>query len=151
MSNTWPIIGVELGPNRTMSDARSPIKGTPLGPYSRRLARGAVGDGVDGRSREGRFLRQLEKELLAQLAREPSFGERVLIRRIVRATLQLELFDAKLAAGNEFTAHDARAFSALSNQVRLGLRDLGLKASPKPKAANPLADHFAKPAREARG
>ncbi len=121
----------------------------PLGPHSRVLTRGALGD-VNGRTREGRFLRQIEKELIGQLGREPSFGERLLIRRISRGTLQLELFDQKLSTEGEFTAHDARAYSALGNQVRLGLRDLGLKASPKAKPPNPLAEHFSRPhAREA--
>ncbi|MDE3176812.1 MAG: hypothetical protein KGM15_11985 [Pseudomonadota bacterium] len=106
-----------------------------LGPHSRVPTRGAVGDGVDGRSREGRFLRQTERELLIQFGREPSFGERLLIRRIARAMLQLELFDQKPSTDGEFTAHDARAFSALSNQVRLGLRDIGLKSAPKDKPA----------------
>ena len=133
-----------------MKQVASSAKLRPLGPHSRVLTRGALGD-VNGRTREGRFLRQIEKELVGQLGREPSFGERLLIRRISRGMLQLELFDQKLSTEGEFTAHDARAFSALGNQVRLGLRELGLKPQPKAKAASPLAAHFATPlAREAR-
>lgn len=125
----------------------SPTKSRTLGPHSRALTRGAVGGTVDGRSREGRFLRQAEAEMLAQLGRPPSFGERLLIRRVVRASLQLELFDQKLSVGGEFTAHDARAFGALGNQVRLGLRDLGLKPPPKDKPATiaDIAARHAKP------
>lgn len=122
-----------------MKAAVSPKKAPRVGPYSRALQRGALGDAIDGRSRAGKILRRTEQELLGQLGREASFGERLLIRRIARATLQLEMFDDKLATGGEFTAHDARAFSALSNQVRLGLRDLGLKTAPKDKAPS-IAD-----------
>ena len=122
-----------------MKQAKLKTKGPRLGVYSRVLERGAVGDAVDGRSREGRFLRQAENELLAQLGKEPSFGERLLIRRIAKSMLQLEMFDDKLSNGGEWTAHDARAFSALSNQVRLGLRDLGLKAA-KPDKTPSVAD-----------
>ena len=129
--------GVKLNP--------SPSKLRTLGPHSRVLTRGAVSD-VNGRTREGRFLRQIEKELIGQLGRDPSFGERLLVRRISRGMLQLELFDQKLSTEGEFTAHDARAFGALGNQVRLGLRELGLKpAALKAKAASPLAAHFANP------
>ena len=117
----------------------------PLGPHSRVLSRGALGDAIDGRSKEGRFLRQAERELIAALGREPSFGERLLIRRVSRSMLQTELYDQKLSAGNSFTAHDARAFSALGNQIRLGLRDLGLKPQTKAKAPSLLADHFSRP------
>ncbi len=130
-----------------MKHAGSSTKALRLGPYSRTIARGALGDSIDGRSREGKILRRTEQELLGQLGRESSFGERLLIRRVARATLQLELFDQKLAAGKEFTAHDARAFSALSNQIRLGLRDLGLKAAPKdkPPSIADIAARHAKP------
>lgn len=87
-------------------------------------------------------MRRIDQELIGQLGREPSFGERLLIRRIARATLQLEFFDQKLSAGGKFTAHDARAFSALSNQVRLCLRDLGLKGAPRDKTPS-LAEYLA--------
>jgi hypothetical protein len=70
----------------------------------------------------------------------------LLIRRITRAMLALELYDEKLATGGEFTAHDARSFSALSNMVRLGLRDLGLKPAPREKPAT-LAEIVARHAK----
>jgi len=113
-----------------MKPVASSAKLRPLGPHSRVLTRGALGD-VNGRTREGRFLRQIEKELVGQLGREPTFGERLLVRRISRGMLQLELFDQKLSTEGQFTAHDARAFGALGNQVRLGLRELGLKPQTK--------------------
>jgi hypothetical protein len=47
-----------------------------IGPYSRAF-RNALGDQFDGRSREGRFLRKVEAEIVAQLGREPSFAESI--------------------------------------------------------------------------
>jgi hypothetical protein len=104
-----------------------------VGPHSRALRRGAVGDQIDGRSREGRFLRAAEAELIAQTGGEPSFGQRILIRRAARAMLRLELLDAKMAVGS-WTDHDARTFGGLSNNLRLTLRELGLKPREKHKA-----------------
>ena len=79
-------------------------KATRFGPYSRALQRGALGDAIDGRSREGKFLRRTELELLGQLGREASpSASGFSSAGSARATLQLEFFDQKLASGNEFT------------------------------------------------
>jgi hypothetical protein len=102
---------------------------TRLGPHCRALRRGVIGDAIDGRSREGKFLRKCEAELVAQVGGHPSFAQRLLIRRIARAMLKLELFDAKMSGGN-WTDHDARTYGGLSNALRLMLRELGLKAAP---------------------
>ena len=88
-----------------------------------------IGDAIDGRSREGKFLRKCEAELVAQVGGQPSFAQRLLIRRIARAMLKLEMFDAKMAGGS-WTDHDARTYGGLSNALRLMLRELGLKAAP---------------------
>jgi hypothetical protein len=102
-----------------------------------------IGDAIDGRSREGKFLRKCEAELIAQVGGKPSFAQRLLIRRIARAMLKLEMFDAKMTGGN-WTDHDARTYGGLSNSLRLMLRELGLKAAPVSKP-NPLVEHFARP------
>jgi hypothetical protein len=112
--------------NQRMTTNRSPLSKSPHGPHCRALARGVVGDAIDGRSREGKFLRKCEAELITQIGGEPSFAQRLLIRRIARATLKLELFDAKMAGGN-WTDHDARTYGGMSNSLRLMLRELGLK------------------------
>ena len=116
-----------------------------VGPHSRALRRGAVGDQIDGRSREGRFLRAAEAELIAQTGGEPSFGQRILIRRAARAMLRLELLDAKMAEGS-WTDHDARTFGGLSNNLRLCLRELGVK-TPSPDRTPSLGDIVAEHAR----
>lgn len=129
--------------NPSMTTTRSQLGFTPLGPHSRALTRGVLGDMIDGRSREGKFLRRCEAQLITQVGGEPSFAQRLLIRRIARAMLKLELFDAKMTAGN-WTDHDARTYGGLTNALRLMLRELGLKAAPA-KRSNPLADHFSRP------
>ena len=128
-----------------MKTAASQSVGTPLGPHCRALRRGVIGDAIDGRSREGKFLRKCEAELVAQTGGEPSFAQRLLVRRIARAMLKLELFDAKMA-GNNWTDHDARTYGGLSNALRSMLRELGLKAAPAAKPS-PLVEHFSRPVR----
>jgi hypothetical protein len=100
---------------------------------SRVLRRGVLGDKLDGRSREGRFLLKVERELIAHCGGKPSFAQRLLIRRACRAMLRLELLDEKLTGG-KWSDHDAREFGGLSNSLRLTLRELGLKAQPADKA-----------------
>jgi hypothetical protein len=107
------------------TSARTPAR---KGPYCKSLSRGSLGE-VDGRSKEGKFLRRVEGELVAQLGGEPSFAQRLLIRRAARSLLQLELLDEKLSTGS-WTAHDCRTQGGLNNAVRLALRELGLKATP---------------------
>jgi hypothetical protein len=122
-----------------MLAAASNIKPRRVGPYSRILTNGA-GEGFDGRSREGKFVRRCEAELLSQIGREPTFGERLLVRRIARLSLQCELFDRKLASGADWTAHDSRSYSGVQGAIRHALRDLGLKPTPKAKAPS-LSDY----------
>jgi hypothetical protein len=110
---------------------------------SRVLRRGVLGDRIDGRSREGRFLTQIERELTAQVGGAPSATQRLLIRRLARNMLRLELVDEKMTSGKELSAHDARTFSALSNQVRLISRELGLRAAAAKAKAPDLAEILA--------
>jgi hypothetical protein len=104
-----------------------------VGPYSRRLHRGAIGDLVDGRSAQGRFIRHLEAELVAHVGGSPSIAQKLLIDRIIKLRLQLDALDDKLAAGT-WTPHDQRTYGALLNAHRLSLRELGLR----PAAAAPV-------------
>jgi hypothetical protein len=96
------------------------------GPYCRALTAGALG-GYDGRSREGKFLRRIEAELLAQIP-DYGFAQQLLVRRIARASLQVERLDEKLAAG-KFTELDAHVMGGLNSTIRLGLREIGIRAA----------------------
>jgi hypothetical protein len=103
-----------------------------VGPYSRRLRRGAIGDSVDGRSAEGRFIRDLERQLIAHVGGVPTIAQKLLIDRIVKCTMQIDALDRKLADG-DWTDHDARTHGGLINRQRLLLREIGLQpATPKP-------------------
>ena len=92
-----------------------------------------IGGWIDGKSPEGKFLAEVEAELIAQLGVEPSFTQRMLIRRAARALLRLELLDAKAAKG-DWTDHDARTFGGLNNAVRLLTREIALQAPKQGKA-----------------
>ena len=81
-----------------------------------------------GGSREGKFLRKCEAELVAQVRGLPSFAQRLLIRRVARAMLRLEAFDARMASG-AWTDGDARTYGGLSNSLRLMLRELGFRSA----------------------
>ena len=114
-------------------------------PYSRRLRRGAVGDICDGRSATGRFIRNLESELVAHVGGAPTITQRLLIDRLIKIRLQLDAFDKKLVGGN-WTPHDSRTHGGLLNAFRLTARELGLKGASK--AAPTLAEHLARKAAE---
>ena len=80
--------------------------------------------GVDGRSPLGRFLRQLEAELVKYVGGEPIWiTQRLLIGRIVRMSAQLDAFDQKLA-GDSWNDTDRRTFGTLNNALRLALKEL---------------------------
>jgi hypothetical protein len=113
---------------------------------SRVLRRGSLGDLIDARSREGRFLTAVERELTQHVGGAPSITQKLLIRRLARGLLRLELLDERVARG-EWTDHDARTFSALSNQVRLLTKELGLKQATEkalPSLTEVLADRKAR-------
>jgi hypothetical protein len=111
-----------------MTTSASAPNRTSIGPYSRAISRGSLGDAIDGRSREGKFLRKCEAEPVAQVGGLPSFAQRLLIRRVARAMLRLEAFDARMASGT-WTDGDARTYGGLSNSLRLMLRELGLRSA----------------------
>src|SRR5262249_5860482 len=110
------------------------------GPYSRTLDRGAIGRSIDGRSREGRFLRAFET-MLTQHIGAPSAAQRVLISRAARLALRLELFDRKADAAGDMSERDSRQYLAWSNGLSRLLRTLGLegRATAQPTLAELLS------------
>jgi hypothetical protein len=101
-----------------------------IGPYSRELRRGAIGASLDGRSTDGRFIRDLEAQLTAHVGGSPNIAQRLLIERIVRTAVQLRLLDGKLEAGT-WTDLDCRTHGGLVNRQRLLLREIGLEPAIK--------------------
>lgn len=115
-----------------------------IGPWSRTLQRGAIGASIDGRSREGRYLRNFEAMLAQHVGGKPSATQRVLIARAAKLALRLELFDERTMAV-ELGERSAREYLALSNHLRLCMRELGLKGA-EPRAPS-LAGAFAEASR----
>ena len=110
---------------------------TRVGPYSRPrpLAK------IDGRTREGRFLRSIRAELIDHVGGCPSVTERALIERAVWLAFRVAQLDAKMARSDNFTDHDSRTYLAWSNSLARCLRELGLKPSVRPPRS--LADVLA--------
>src|SRR5438309_3488010 len=101
-----------------------------VGPYSRIIDRGVIGDSIDGRSREGRFLRAYEQLLREHVGGRPSIVQRQLIQRAARIALHLELLDEKsLARGAALTVHDSHYYIAWSNSLSRLLSRLGMDAA----------------------
>jgi hypothetical protein len=100
---------------------------------------GQIGGKIDGRSAEGKFLARCEAEMVAQLGVEPTFTQRMLIRRASRALLRLELLDRKAAEGS-WTDHDARTFGGLNNACRLFMKEIAAQAASGGKAKAKASD-----------
>jgi hypothetical protein len=124
---------------RMVTTEKSPKDRRRLGPYSRKLRRGAVGDCVDGRSAEGRFIRDLERQLIDHVGGAPSVTQRLLIDRVIKIRLQLDALDEKVGTPT-WTPHDSRTYGGLLNAYRLTTRELGLKPAAAPPSGPTLAD-----------
>ena len=121
------------------SAASQPKSHGRFGPYSRKLRRGAIRDSIDGRSATGRFIRDLERQLLDHVGGSPTVTQRLLIDRLIRCTIQLDQLDEKLLAGG-WTDLDTRTHGGLINRQRLLAREIGIEAQqPAASAAAPTA------------
>lgn len=78
---------------------------------------------LDRRTREGRRLQEIQRDLLAGIGGEPTPAQKYLIERTAVDLLRLELYDVEMALGT-LSDHGARVCHALRNTVRLALRDL---------------------------
>ena len=100
-----------------------------LGPHSRAIDRGSVGWSIDGRSREGRFLRAYEAMLKEHLGGHPSTVQVQMIHRAARLALHLELQDEKALAGAEMTADGTRIYISWHRNLMSSLRQIGVAAA----------------------
>jgi hypothetical protein len=104
------------------------------------LRRGVIASSpaIDGPSTTGRYLRDLEAQLIAHCGGAPSITQQLLIQRIIRCTVQLNKLDEKLeAAADTWSDHDSRTHGGLINRQRLLLRELGL-APTSPTKRDPM-------------
>ena len=86
-------------------------------------------------------MRHMEAELIKHVGGKPNFMQRLLIERVVKIRMQLDLFEEKLARGS-WTPHDARTYGALHNAIRLTARELGLSPATKtPPVSLPRTSH----------
>jgi hypothetical protein len=118
-------------PRPTRGGARPVVKSTDKrlakGPYSRLIGRGAVG-AINGRSREGQFLRAYEQMLIKHCGGNPSVTQRALISRTARLALHLELMDERaLLDGKGFGPTDHHFYVSWANALARHLDKLGLK------------------------
>jgi len=122
----------------------SPRNAARLGPHSRAIDRGSVGWSIDGRSREGRFLRAYEAMLAEHVGGKPSRVQAEMIRRCARLALHLELQDEKTLAAGDMSDGVAKRYLAWNGALVRTLRELGLKATGLPRRS--LAERLAEPA-----
>jgi hypothetical protein len=73
-----------------------------------------------------------ERDLLEHCGgrEQASLAQKLMINRLSRVALRLELMDDKLAAGTA-TELDVKIYGSLHTQYRMMLRDLGLKSQPR--------------------
>jgi hypothetical protein len=92
-----------------------------LGAYSKeiRLAK------PDGRTREGRLLRQVRNKLTEELGGKPTWMQAAMIDRAAMLQLRCAALDRRIVDG-EFTDYDAKSYLAFTNSLRLILKALGV-------------------------
>ncbi len=111
-------------------------------PYSRPAALAKL----DGRTKEGRLVRDTRAAMTAHIGGAPSATQRALIERAVQLTLRIATMDRKFAQTGEQTELDSRTYLAWSASLSRVLRDLGMKSvAERPRT---LADIHADRARK---
>ncbi len=113
-----------------------------LGAYSKEIVLARP----DGRSKEGRLLRQMREALIAHLGGEAALTppRRVMVERAAMLQLRCAVLDRKIVDGT-CTADEAKAQSALSSSLARILATLGLRPAKAPaRTDNPWLDTLAK-------
>ncbi len=88
---------------------------------------------LDGRSREVRFVAEVESALATALGGDPSVQERLLIRRAAVKSMRLALMESELLKrGSDVSETLGRDYLRWSRELREDLRLLGLERRAKP-------------------
>lgn len=97
-----------------------------LGPYSgpSRLAK------LDGRTREGRLMRDTRRALVQHVGGHPSVAQALIIDRIVNLTIRIAAMDRKFAEVGMMTDGDTAVYLAWTGTLTRSLRELGIKGAP---------------------
>ena len=115
-----------------------------LGPHSRALDRGAIGQAIRGDSHEGRYIRSYERLLTEHVGGQPSIAQKLMITRAARVALHLEKLDESVfKTGHALTQHDFQHYCAWSNCLGRLLKTLGLE-TPSPREPLNLGDYIAR-------
>jgi hypothetical protein len=109
----------------------------------RKFSRVGIGE-LDRRSREARYMRKIEDDLLDHVGPDPAVTQRMLIGRAAQAMLRLAQIDERMSAGSKLSAEDSRVYAMLSNTLRLTLRELGIKGNGKAAPKAPRIEDIAK-------
>ena len=100
-----------------------PGKATPFGPYSKRLRR------LDGRTREGQREREVIAELTAHLGGKPTTPQLILVQRVAKLLVVIELLERRLIEKGEVSDFAGRQYLAWVNTLRLLLQLIGIERS----------------------
>ena len=99
-----------------------------LGPYSKEIALARC----DGRSKEGRLLNQMRRELAKQLGGNPTAAQRAMIERCAMLQLRVAMLDRKVF-DHSFSDYDAKTYIAWSNSLARTLDRLNRDSAPAPR------------------
>jgi hypothetical protein len=97
---------------------------------------------LDGRSREGRLVRRVRRELTAHVGGRPTATQKALIERAAWLSLRISQLDARMATDG-FTDHDHRFYLAWVGTLSRTLRQLGMQPAKAAAPVRSLADHLA--------
>ncbi len=100
---------------------------------------------LDFRTREGKFARAIQDELVAHIGGQPSAPERILIQVAVTKILRIALMADYVLSQESISERDDRQFLCWSNSLRRDLDVLGLtrRAKSSPRLAELLGHRAA--------
>ena len=91
-------------------------------PYSKRTL-----EAIDGRTMEARRAKAITAELVDHVGGDPSAPQRLLIARVVRLVLVIEMLERRIVEGGEVADLAGRQLLAWVNTLRLCLAGLGIE------------------------
>lgn len=94
---------------------------TDVGPYSRH----AFLKKIDGRSKKGRLVKSLRRELTEHCGGNPTITQKLLIEQACELQLRIAIMNQRFTESGVFTEHDSRTFLAWNNSLERLLRQLG--------------------------
>jgi hypothetical protein len=97
---------------------------------------------LDWRTREAKLLTAVRAELTAHLGGSPNAVQRALIERASRLTVYIEAMDREALESGGMSERNSKQYLAWIGQLRLTLREIGVRAAPPKGEAGSLADYL---------